>query len=131
MVSRSGFVVQALGLAIESGDALLGLGDAIPHGGSGGNGLQNRITTLLLLALDFDQRIRGRGSFLLALLQLLLGGGHIGTRRLQGGSITFQFLLQARCLLLGIGDLSLRSGGAGIEFGTALFVGATAGSRAI
>ena len=50
--------MQALRFAIERGDALFGLRDAVAHGGCGGDSLQNRVAALLLLALDFGKRRR-------------------------------------------------------------------------
>ena len=93
--------------------------------------LQDCVAALLLLLLDFDQRGRAARSFLLPLLQFLLRVGHIGIGRLQSRAVRFQLLLQARQLLFGVGDLGLRSGGARIEFGTTLFVGAATRGGAI
>jgi hypothetical protein len=56
LMRGGGFVVQTLRVAIEGGDALFGLGDAIAHGRSRGDGLQNCVATLFLLTLHFDER---------------------------------------------------------------------------
>ena len=131
LLSGGGVVAQTLRFAIKRNDALLGLGDAVAHGGGCGHGLKNGVTTLFLPALDFDERRRSGCRFLLALLQFLLRVGHISIGRLERGTVGLQLLLKTSCLLLSVGDLSLRSGGAGVEFGAALLVGATASGGAI
>jgi len=58
-MSGRGFVTQTLRVAIERRNTLFGLGDAIAHGRSRGNGLQNCIATLFLLAFQFNKRRGG------------------------------------------------------------------------
>src|ERR1019366_7385519 len=70
--SGGGFVMQALRFAIERSNAFFGLGDAVAHRGSRGNRDQNRVATLLLLTLDFQQRGCRCRSPLLPSLRLLL-----------------------------------------------------------
>ena len=64
-------------------------------------------------------------------LRFLLRMGNLDIGRFERGAIGFQFLLQARELRFGVGDLGLRCGGARIQFGAALVVGAAAGGGTI
>ena len=66
----------------------------------------------------------GGSSLSLPLLKLGLRAVYVGIGRLQGRAVGFQFLLQLRELGFVGSDLSLRSCGACLQFGAALFVGA-------
>ncbi len=131
LIGRRQFALQTLRIPLQGGNALLGLDDAVAHIRGRRNRVHDGATMLLLLALHLLQRGRRVLRLLLPLAQLGLGFGNVCGSRFQHLLVAGDFLLQARQLLGGLRDLGFGSGGARIEFGATLVVGAAAGRPAI